>query len=87
MEFFKVMIAVLAIRGGWSLVASPSAEDIHKIQSYDSLAKMNTQLYEQFKVANGKLIDINNNFLYQHYMKNVDPKEIQKSENEQQTPN
>lgn len=79
MEFFKVMVFVLALRGGWAFVASTSSEDDHKIRSYDSLVVMNKQLYREFKKANTQLIDINNNFLYQHYMKNVDPKEVQTS--------
>ncbi len=76
MEFFKVMVFVLALRGGWSFLASNSSEDIHKINSYDSLVVMNKQLYTEFKKANTKLIDINNNVLYQYYMKNVDIKDI-----------
>lgn len=76
MEFIKVLIAVLVIRGGWSFVTAPSSEDIHKINSYDSLVVMNKQLYTEFKKANTKLIDINNNVLYQYYMKNVDIKDI-----------
>ena len=75
MEFFKVMIAVLAIKGGWSLFTGLSSADEHKIRSYDSLLVMNKQLYTEFKKANTQLININNNFLYQHYMKNVDPKD------------
>jgi len=75
MEFFKVIIAVLAIKGGWSLFAGPSSADEYKIRSYDSLVVMNKQLYTEFKKANTQLIDINNNFLYQYYMKNVDLKD------------
>lgn len=75
MEFFKVMVFVLALRGGWSFLASNSSEDTHKINSYDSLVVVNKQLYTEFKKANTQLIDINNNFLYQYYMKNVDLKD------------
>ena len=75
MEFFKVMVFVLVLRGGWSFLASNSAEDEHKIRSYDSLAVVNKKLYTEFKKANTQLIDINNNFLYQYYMKNVDLKD------------
>jgi hypothetical protein len=75
MEFFKVLVAVLAIRGGWSLFASPSGADVYKINAYDSIAAVNTHLYAQVLKANTQISSINNNFLYQYYMKNVDLKD------------
>lgn len=75
MEFFKVMLFALALNGGWSLFTGISAEDIHKIESYDSLVIVNTHLHKEFLKANTMLININDNFLYQHYMKHVDIKD------------
>jgi hypothetical protein len=87
MEFFNVMVVALALKGIWSLFTGPAQEDLNKIRSYDSLVVMNTQLYTEFKKANTQLININNNFLYQHYMKNVDPKDTITNEYARETSN
>lgn len=74
-KLFKLIILFFAFKGIWYSFTEPSFKQLNKIRSYDSLTIINKKLYEEFKKANTQLIAINNNFLFQYYMKNVNLKD------------
>jgi len=50
--------------GVWSIISSPSKDDMNKIEAYDSIIVINEHLRSELRKANTQLIEIKEKCIY-----------------------